>query len=41
MSNMHLQIMSYVIQASIENKSTEKDMPYMSGDAAAMIIAGR
>ena len=41
MSNIHLQIMSYIIQASIENKSTEKDMPYLSGDAAAMIIAGR
>ncbi|CAF9905510.1 MAG: hypothetical protein ALECFALPRED_001001 [Alectoria fallacina] len=35
-----MEIMSYILQASIENKSTEKDMPYMSGDAAAMIIAG-
>ena len=33
--------MSYILQASVENQSIEEDMPCLSGDAAAIVIAGR
>jgi len=33
--------MSHIIDASRQNNSVEKDTPYLTGDAAAIIIAGR